>query len=114
MRNLTLDSSHKRLAQDLQNTLRAETPDLIAYAALGFHFNPTQLHQSDHGGISFPEVRNVFMMSDGSNDLNQELTFNPIPVLTRDLTPTILDITGHKPESPMDGESMLPYYIMAR
>jgi hypothetical protein len=93
-------------------TLRAEIPDFIAFAALGFHFNPNALHQSDHGGLSNMEVRTAFFLND------DQLALGPLvldlPVLTRDIMPTILDYLGLGPAPLVQGVSLKPMIDEAR
>jgi hypothetical protein len=84
--------------------IEAELPDMDLISAYGFSFNPFQMHQGDHGGLTRDQVRTSMFISD--DQMPDKLIHINTPIFNRDVTPTILDYQGITPASNMPGRSM--------
>jgi len=72
---------------------RAEVPDFLLQSNWGYAFHDADGQESDHGGFWREEVRSSFFIGSLDGTLDKAAKVKE-PVLTRDITPTILDYAG--------------------
>ena len=100
VRTLTLSPryDHRRtdsvLPKDVKMARRAETPDFILIANPGFGFHDHAHMESDHGGLSYEEMRNCFFISSLNPTKFKQHIEIQTPTLTRDYAVTLLDYAG--------------------
>jgi len=82
------------LSESVKTARKAEIPDFILIANPGFGFHDGAPMQSDHGGLSYEEVRNSFFISSMNKALFQKHEEIREPVLTRDYAATLLEYAG--------------------
>ena len=105
-RALTLDPGIGNIAKR-----QAEIPDFLLIARYGFNFNSSDHLESDHGGLTAEEGRNTFVVSRLKNPESLHYTMAARPVLSRDVVPTILDLSEVGSETDfraLPGQSLKP------
>jgi hypothetical protein len=100
------------LSETVKAARRSEIPDLALLSNPGFGFHSHAPMESDHGGLSYEEVRNSFFISSLNPALFREHKEVHHPVLTRDYAATFLEYagmggleSGRDPLPPTQGES---------
>jgi len=109
VRSLTLAQN---IAQDPKR--QAEIPDFLLYANVGYSFQSSSAHQSDHGGLSRRESQITLNVSGlGSSSWKQAHSLET-SVLTRDIAPTVFQNHKIRPLNSMNSALSFDRFVEAQ
>lgn len=91
----TLTQSNELLKSEKR---KAEIPDLVLVANLGFNFNSSYTSEGDHGGLTQQETKNSFFYNQIGHQFDKSTQAQVLetPVLNYYLTPFVLETTGKR------------------
>lgn len=88
------DPAQTLVSEPIKELRLSEIPDFLVLASRGYAFHSDTPLESDHGGLSYEEVRNSFFVSALNPERFKVHREIPQVILNRDMMPTILDFAG--------------------